>query len=241
MRIFSGLSIFVVILTFSFQADSQVTINGPTCVIPGTVYQYTINGNWDSSSTMSLCVTGGVISDSLSSNACTATEPPIASALIDWDTIGPVTISITSSIGNVTLNITAIQPLTPGKIDSTSLFQNIGYDSIPTPIICSADNGGSCNPIYSDQWQQSTDQMIWTDIPGATGQNLVYADSLQQTTYFRRKVTEINSGSIAYSDVAMVSVIPPPTGFFFRKDDISVISSYALTIPQSKKNNLKTL
>ncbi len=193
---------------------SQASISGPTCVIEGTIYQYNIQGDWDSSATINICVTGGVISDSINVNACSTAEKPVPFVMVEWNTLGPVSIEMRSpATGDTTLNITVIQSLIPGVIDSATSFQSIGYDSLPTTITCSADIGGSCNPTYTDQWQQSVDQMAWVDISGATNQNLDFNGGLQQTTYFRREVVETTSGTIGYSGVATVVVSPPPTGY----------------------------
>lgn len=184
----------------------QVTISGPTCVNPGTVYQYTITGNWDSTSTMSICINGGAIYDEADTNECTPVGPPIAKVLVDWDTSGVWSLSLTSTSGNTTLNVSVITPLTPGSIDSASKVQMIGTDTIPATIYCSLNIGGSCTPSYRYQWQQSIDMVSWMDMQGANKQNLSIDSVLTQSWYFRRKVIEINSGSIAYSDVASVFV-----------------------------------
>ena len=186
---------------------SQVTITGPTCVVPGTVYQYTISGNWDSTSTMNICINGGAIYDSIDSNECTPTGRPVAKVVADWDTSGTWSLTLTSSSGNTTLNVSVTAPLAGGIIDSASKTQMIGIDSIPAGIICSAASGGSCSASYSYQWQQSSDIVSWTDMPGATGQNLTIDSSLTQSVYYRRKVFENTSGSLGYSDVAVIFVV----------------------------------
>ena len=200
--------IFAVILSGT-SAFAQVSITGPQCVMAGTVYQYTIKGNWDSSSTMQVCVSSGAITDSAGTNRCTATGgAPLATVLVTWNDSASEagTISLTSTKGNATLSVNFAGPLLPGSIDSMSKIQNIATDSLPSAINCSADEGGSCSPSYSDQWQQSSDMVSWTDIAGAKGQNLSFSSSPVQTTFYRRKVTEIVSGTIAYSDEAVVNV-----------------------------------
>ena len=65
---------------------SQVSITGPTCVVPGVIYQYQIQGNWDSTSTMQVCLSGGVIADSTDTNICTpAGGAPLSSVLVIWN------------------------------------------------------------------------------------------------------------------------------------------------------------
>ena len=202
--------IFTSIL-FSKYGFAQVSVSGPQCVVAGTVYQYNIQGNWDSSSTMQVCISSGAIADSAGTNICTDSGgAPLATVLVTWNnsTSDAGTISLTSSKGNATLNVNFAKPLLPGSIDSVSKTQIVAADSIPSPINCSVDKGGSCNPSYSDQWQQSPDMVSWTDIAGANGQNLSFSSppAPAQSTFYRRKVTEITSGTIGYSDVAVVNV-----------------------------------
>lgn len=197
-----------VAMLFVLSAVSQVTISGPTCVVAGTVYQYTISGNWDSLSTMQVCISSGTIAGSSATSNCTATGAPLATVLVLWNDSASNTgsISLSSSIGNATLSINFAEPLIPGAIDSVSQTQMVAPDSIPSSIHCSLDTGGSCSPSYSYQWQQSPDAVSWTDIAGANAQNLSFDSALAQTTFFRRKVTETGSGTIGYSNVAVVTL-----------------------------------
>jgi hypothetical protein len=209
-KIILGIAFFTGFATISNKTYSQVAISGPTCVMPGTVCEYTITGNWDSTSTMSVCINGGAIYDAADSNECTLTGPPVARVLVDWDTSGTWSLILTSTLGNSVLQVSAITPLTPGSIDSVSKIQMIAHDSIPATITCSADAGGSCAPNYSYQWQQSPDMAEWADIPGATDTTLSFSDTLKQSTFFRRKVTETISGTIGASDAAAVYIVTQP-------------------------------
>jgi hypothetical protein len=193
-------------MAMALSADSQVTISGPTCVVAGTVYQYTITGKWDSLSTMQVCLSSGAIADSAWTSNCTVTSAPLAAVLVIWNdsASNTGTISLTSSIGNATLTVNFAEPLIPGSIDSTSQTQLVATDSIPLQINCSLDTGGSCSPAYYYQWQQSPDMGSWTDMPGANAQNLSFGSPIAQTYFFRRKVTETVSGTIGYSNAAVV-------------------------------------
>jgi hypothetical protein len=195
-------------MLLALSAVSQVTISGPTCVVAGTVYQYTISGSWDSLSTMQVCISSGTIAGSSDSGNCTVTGAPLAAVLVVWNdsASNTGTISLSSSVGNATLSVQFAEPLIPGSIDSASQTQIVAADSIPAAINCSLDTGGSCNPSYSYQWQQSPDAVSWTDMAGATAQNLSFNAPIAQTAFFRRKVTEMTSGTIAYSNAAVVSV-----------------------------------
>ena len=217
---------------------SQVNISGPTCVIPGTVYQYTITGNWDSTSSMSACINGGAIYDSIDSNECTPTGPPVSKLVVDWDTIGSWSLSVTSSSGNTTLNVSVTAPLSGGLIDSVSKTQMIGNDSVPALITCSVATGGACDPTYSYQWQQSSDIINWSDIYSATSQNLSIDSGLTQSIYFRRKTIESSSGSIAYSDVAAVFVGVSGIGQKYDPGAMYCSINKALITKRSKERKL---
>jgi hypothetical protein len=209
-KIFYHIYCFTVLLFSGTAVYGQVTISGPSCVVAGTVYQYTIRGQWDSTSTMQVCITGGLVQDSAgNSSTCTIQGTPLKAILVTWNDSASDTgsLSLTSSIGNTTLNVHFTQPLLPGSIDSASKVQMIGNDSVPMTITCSFDSGGSCSPIYVYQWQQSSDMVSWSDITGASSQNLSIDSGLTQSAYFRRKVTETVSGSVGYSDAAAVFVI----------------------------------
>jgi len=189
---------------------AQVTISGPTCVVPGTVYQYIITGAWDSASTMQVCLQGGVINGS--GGTCTGTVTPRSSILVSWSAAGPGSLRLTSSKGNNTLAVTVTSPLNGGTPAVAVRSQLIAYGATPLAVDCSASTGGSCTPDYQYQWQQSLNELNWTDIQGAAGARLNFAQPLLQPAFFRRKVTERNSGTIAYSDAVFVDVkAPAPT------------------------------
>lgn len=195
-------------LPCTLPAVSQVTISGPTCVVAGTVYQYTITGSWDTASTMQVCVSSGKIADSSASNNCTVTGAPLATVLVVWNdsASGTGTISLTSSIGNATLTVNLTDVLSPGSLDSASQTQTVAQDSLPASLNCSIAAGGSCSPSYNYQWQLSSDAVSWTNVNDATAQNFAFTAAITQTTFFRRKVTETSSGTIGYSPVATVTL-----------------------------------
>jgi len=208
MNYFLKYSLFCFYLLLGLQAFCQVSVTGPECVMPGTVYQYKISGNWDSLSTMQICISAGTIADSTTTNSCTATGAPLATVLVKWnDSLSNTgSIKVASSIGASTLIVSFSHPLFPGSIDSLSRNQFSGIDSIPSSIYCQPAAGGSCSPSFIYQWQQSGDMVSWTDIGGAQGQNLSFSFPLHETAFFRRKVTETVSGTIQYSDIATVNV-----------------------------------
>ncbi len=199
----------MMLVFISMPAYSQITISGPACAVSGTQYQYIISGQWDSTTTMQVCVTSGSIQNSTGDSLCTSQGSPVNSILVQWDdsNADTGTVVVTSSAGNATYYVTFTQPLLPGLIDSASRVQLIQPGTVPAAINCLPDSGGSCSPAYAYQWQQSYDQVIWQDITGATGSSLGFDSSVSSDMYYRRKVTETVSGTIGYSDVASVFII----------------------------------
>ena len=199
------------LMTGCFVANGQPTLTGPTCVVPGTTYQYLINGQWDSASTMQVCATGASFVPLNAS--CTKNGAPLASVLLVWQPgITSAKLTLTSTKGNASLAISITTPLKAGVIVTENRLQAIAFGGVPTVIQCSVDSGGSCSPVYAHQWQQSLDQTSWTNVQGATGPNLVVGPTQQRTIFFRRKTVETQSGTEAYSNVAAVQVGPPPPG-----------------------------
>jgi len=185
---------------------AQVSLTGPACVFPGVVYEYRIKGNWDSTSTMQVCVSGGLLRNGDGSGqGCTAPGgKPMDVVQIVWN--GSGTIKMTSSKGNVAYAVNATSAFRPGTIVAASQTQTIPRRGIPATISCNPDSGGSCQPRYSYQWQQSMDRVSWVDVPGATGAALHFAGPSSKSLFYRRKVMETASGNTGYSDVASVFV-----------------------------------
>jgi hypothetical protein len=207
----------VMSLAISAASQAQPTITGPTCVTPGITYQYLISGHWDSASTMQVCAAGGAFNGL--SDSCTANGAPVSFVLVVWkDSITGGMLSLSSSAGNSSLTVNITQLLHSGFIASASKSQAIAYSSQPATLYCAAATGGSCSPAYTYQWLQSSDGLNWTNVDGAVSQNLVFSSELRQTLFFRRKTTEMVTGSIDYSDMATVSVGPPPPGTIVGAD-----------------------
>jgi hypothetical protein len=186
---------------------SQPIIIGPACVLPGVTYQYSITGAGLTS--MSVCVNGGYFVDreQLRLGTCTASEIAVASILVVWNDTTTGSLTLNSSGGNTTVNISLTSALQPGMLDSLTKTQSFtDTTTVPSSIQCSASQGGSCTPVYSYQWQKSNDIIVWTDVESATGQNLSFGAPAKHTIYYRRKTVETGSGTIGYSDIATVGV-----------------------------------
>lgn len=198
--------LFPVILLFYWKAPAQVNITGPTCVTSEVMYLYTINGTFDSSSTMKVCVTGGIID---TTHATCAEGEWLPFVKVAWNSnISSASIVITSSSGNDSLDIGITLPLAGGTIDSASMIQLSDSTKIPVTLYCSAAGGGGCSLSYVYQWQQSANNMAWDDMPNATGQDLSFSTPVLLTTYYRRKTKTTESDAVAYTQAAVVVINP---------------------------------
>lgn len=219
--IIKGLLFFFLLFKLS-NGLGQLTISGSTCIMAGTVYQYVISNTGDTSASMQVCISGGVIANG-GNNPITCTSPTTSlhKILVVWNdsAIDAGTLTVTSSTGNTSLNVHFAGSLQPGTIDSASKTQIIYTSGVPNTITCSADSGGSCSPLYTYQWQRSTDMFDWVDIPNALNASFTTDSTVTQSTYYRRKVTEKTSGSIGYSDVASVFVVIQPIADTTQSND----------------------
>src|SRR5690348_4409785 len=198
------LTLTVGLFTLIDMANAQMSITGTTCVFSGTQYTYTISGNWNSGTHMSWSVSSnGTISGSTSGT-------PLPQIHVTWNsgTSGTVYLTTTNPSSSPTLAISITTTLSAGSLSNTS--QNIVTGTVPATInSASAASGGYCSPNYSYQWQQSTDNVNFTDITGATTLSLTFSTGLTQTMYYRRKVTETNTSTTAYTGSAAIYVYPP--------------------------------
>lgn len=188
-------------------SKGQADIYGPTCVVPGVQYTYSISGAWNTTTYMQWCVSGGVIAGTTQS--CISGTPKI-SVQVTWNSnITQGYITLNSGIGGKTVFVTISSALNGGSITGNS-SQTIMSGSLPATISAGLPTGGYCAPVYTYQWEQADNpNTTWTAISGATGQNLSFSAGVSSTTYYRRKVTETSSGSTAYSTVATVNVTYP--------------------------------
>ncbi len=173
---------------------AQCTISGVSSVTCGSTSTFIISGcsptNWTTSCGTIQSHTTTSVTISFNSTTCSnATITAIGT------TAAPKVVTITAPA------------LSAGTISNP--LQTIIYNTIPVTITASGATGGNCAGTYNYQWQQSTDQVNWTNISGATSLNLNFSTNVTQQTYYRRKVTETKSGSIGYSAVATVNILNP--------------------------------
>lgn len=103
--------------------------------------------------------------------------------------------------------VTITSPGVAGNV-YTSLCQN----NIPVNIQLNANSTSPIPNVY--QWQQSTDNVTWTDIPGATGSSY-NTPNIVSTHYYRTKVAQdvanlSNPTCSTLSDVFSVFFLPKP-------------------------------
>ena len=202
--------VVIMLLSVTGKCFSQVTAAGPVCVMTGTTYSYQITSTWSSSSTMQICVKGGIIAET--TDSCSGNNVPVSVASVTWNSPGPGKLIITTSSGNASLDVNIISPLIPGDIVQTNKTQSIGYNSSASTIDCAPATGGNCSPSYVYQWQLSDDNLMWKPVTGATGKSIKLTGTLKKTSYLRRMVTEKISGMVAYSGSAIVFVDIDKTG-----------------------------
>lgn len=205
MRIIIVTIMMLCLVALGKLAYGQNTITGISCVTPVVEYEYSFNAGLDSSALVQVCVTGGIIAGN--STNC-KTGGGLSSIKVIWNgNIETGTIKVSYPDGkSVSKNINITAELAAGEIDTAILTQYVSIKKLPADIESSPAKGGNCNPSYSYQWQQSTTTLDWKDISGALNKNLKFSSPLTELRYFRKKVIETNSGSIAYSNVAAVFV-----------------------------------
>lgn len=190
--------------------DAQITITGNTCVTAGETDTYTCPTSYTTGWPVQWCVVGGTITST--GGTCQGITGQ-SSVTITWGSSGgTVNVHVYSSgtQPSGTLSVSINTALAPGTITS-NLGQTVNAGDIPATINCSAASGGYCNANYGYTWQQSVGDGNWANVPGATGQNLVFTTGAAQMMYYRRMVS--GPFPTGYStNQAVVNVIGPLTG-----------------------------
>ncbi|HXB32682.1 MAG TPA: hypothetical protein VNV35_04645 [Puia sp.] len=208
------LSAFLLMVSSLPLGAQSISITGPTCVIPGTVYLYNISGQWQPGSTVRVCVTGGTLVDS--SATCAGGGGILSFVRVQWDSGGQTSgsVAVTSSLGNTSLSVNLTKRLCGGRIDSTVAYQPLDTLTTPAALTVSAPSGGACQPAYMYQWQQSADNLVWANVAGATSAQFTFTGPLSYNGYFRRVVTDNAANVTAYSNVAVIFLNRPMPALF---------------------------
>jgi hypothetical protein len=129
----------------------------------------------------------------------------ITGAIDDTYTPGPLTITYyyqrvatSGNCGSKNSNIVKIN--VPGQLmeGTVSASQSICYNTIPDQLSVTTPSGGMGS--YTYQWQTSSDNNTFSDIPGAT--NITYSPGiLTSDTFFRRVSTSGICGSVASNSI----------------------------------------
>ncbi len=98
--------------------------------------------------------------------------------------------------------ITVIRPLDGGCLVNGN--QTIASGNIPATVTTTPAKDGNCSGNYQYQWQSSVDNVYFTNIPGATAQNLNFTAPITKTTYYQRKVT--CGSEVVYKCLVIVTV-----------------------------------
>jgi hypothetical protein len=119
----------------------------------------------------------------------TITIQTAGSVTVNFASAGCSTAVITASSGGSVLatkkiTIVSAAVLTPGTIVNAT--QTINYGRIPGLLSAPAAAGGACGGTYTYQWLSSSDNINFSPIAGATGQNY-QPGALTATTYFKRQ------------------------------------------------------
>ena len=190
-----------ILFLISERSIGQVSISGPTCVVAGSSYNYSVSGNYDPTATIEWCLSsnGSVLqvygSNPTSNGNCKSAVGGNYMAMT-WNTSGSGTVYVTTSAGTANLNVTIVNALDAGTVSNPT--HNIPYNTIPSTINCPVAQFGACNPGFTYRWQSSTDGVTWSNMV-QTSQNLTVTSPLLITTYFRRMVTEVHTNTIGYS------------------------------------------
>jgi hypothetical protein len=180
---FLKIHLIVLLISVSFFVKAQVVIKGPSCVLPGIRYHYVISAGWDSAATMQVCITGGKLK---TDKTCSPSGgKPFSSVFVVWDQGVSGSVKVTSTSGAASLPVAITTELNAGQMNPDDKIQTYAKGDSSYTFHCNAASGGSCNPSYTYQWQQSTDGVNWANITGATGQDLKFTCGILYNTFFR--------------------------------------------------------
>jgi hypothetical protein len=184
----------------------QLRVVGPTCATTGTVYQYELQADWKEAEKLTICLTGGSFEGAKKS--CIDTISIAAFRIIWNEDVRQGEIKVKSTRGTTLLSVNIALPLQPGEINASTKKQITDFNKAPIGLICSPALGGSCDPNYRYQWQQSVDKLTWVDMPRENGINLSFSAALKEALFFRRRVLDANSGAEGCSNEVVVFVTP---------------------------------
>jgi hypothetical protein len=183
-----------------------VSLTGPSTICAGgsTTISVVFTGTapWDITYTDG--TTPGTVDDIVANPYIVSVNPP-AGATTTYTITNVTDNNGCSNTGSGSASVT-VRPVLVASTASGS--QTLCYGSSAAALSASPATGGS-NGTFTYKWQSSTDNVVWTDISGATirsyAPGVIYA-----TTYYRILATDALCGSIS-SNVVQITVYDPLT------------------------------
>ncbi len=111
----------------------------------------------------------------------------------------------TDTMYTASVGVFLIPPMNGGVITTPSQFIN---SNTAPPAINATPASNGISDVFTYKWQISTDGYVYTDISGATNQNLTYTTPLTSARYFRRKAT--SDTIFAYTNPVLFKINTPP-------------------------------
>jgi len=130
-------------------------------------------------------------------------DPPLLNATTYYQrvvTSGSCTTPLVSNQVSIT-----VQPALAGNTITAPAITSFCGSGDPAVISGGTPTGG--NGIYAFQWQSSSDNITFTDIPGATAQDFD-PPAVSADTWYRRTVTSAGCAAPLISNVVKISVTP---------------------------------
>ena len=160
--------------------------NFPACGSPGATYAWTnTSGSWTSNEPNPVILpnTPGYASDKFYLQLMYSPPP--------------------GSFASGRVTVTVLPPFNPGSV---STGQAICAGTPPSPLTATLPTGGS--PAYAYQWQSSADNVMFTNIPGASA--LTYSPGILTTTTHYRQVQRDQRSCLAITDTVSITMAPLP-------------------------------
>ncbi|TKC60280.1 RHS repeat-associated core domain-containing protein [Pedobacter hiemivivus] len=115
-------------------------------------------------------------------------------------------VSLATSVELYSYALIDIVPFEPGRI-TTSNQVLTSFTAIPNLINTTEPSEGLCDGNYTYQWEQSIDNKVFIAMPGSKDATLSFISPLEQTTYYRRKVTCGEGSAYSYGNGEVQSVM----------------------------------
>lgn len=192
----------VLILTFIYsESIGQVVVRGQDCAIRGKQYYYNIDFNSSESSDYKIVLVGGYF-DSVAIRSVIVASSSVVN--VTWDSTGVCNILIVKGADTLGKRVFVAAEISAGFVSENDIQQVWSKDKSSYLFHCSEASGGHCDPVFTYQWQISSDGLSWSNIQNAQGRDLLFdGTSIVGSVQIRRFSLELKSRSFGYSDIAM--------------------------------------